>query len=381
MYKWLLGTGLVLIPLFTVAGEGSTWPKLYLALAFSLALFLMACFQGTLGRVSNVWLLLFMAYIPVSLFFAPRLNLPLNGVVFSSPWLWQSALFVLVFFLLYVSITGQKFTAYDIYPLFQAVVWLGVVLSLFIFAQKMGLDQWFSLTSHINAAHVPSKVCGATLGHPLYAGTFLAIMVPLSVYLRRWVAAVIIVTAIIVTQSQMAIVSLVMSMFSYLAFTSKKRLILLTILGVCLSACLVFLYFTSPKVKAFVGDSGRFTTWETVVKNFNAPPVKEVKKTYAITGAGLGSFPVMFHKTHGGHWLHAHNEYLEITYEIGIAGLLLLIMAFIGVFKGMNFTEYHACLYACIVASMVTAIGLFNWHFGPHLFYTITMIGLTEVEG
>jgi O-antigen ligase len=289
-----------------------------------------------------------------------------------------------------VSVIGQKygdiaFLRKDgcVRPLLDVIIFTASVISAYIIIQFLGYDQFFKVVPFYGS--VPNGACGGTLGHPLFVGTFLAMAIPSAIYRRKYVHLALIAFSICLTVSQMSICALVCCVLAYYALTSKKRLVWCVLTGVIIAVLSVFAYFKYDKVRYFVGDGARFSTWTNIVKDLNTSPLEGIKKAYPMTGNGIGSFPVMYHNKYKGEniakMLHADGEYFELLYEIGIIGFLLLVMAFVSLFRKHRFTEYSAFVYSSLIASMVGAFGVYSWHLGAHIFYTLFFIGLAESGG
>jgi O-antigen ligase len=148
----------------------------------------------------------------------------------------------------------------------------------------------------------------------------LAILQPLffKKSLENILSLILIWLLIILTGSATGLVAGIAVVLFWLWFKSKK--LSLVFLGVsCCSLITLFLFKSS-----FFYNSDRFRVWGLVFKAI---------KDKFITGLGLGSYGVSKIGDTGIHWQHTHNEYLQIVFEVGVIGLVLIIWCIWDYFK------------------------------------------------
>jgi O-antigen ligase len=104
--------------------------------------------------------------------------------------------------------------------------------------------------------------------------------------------------------------------------------------------------------------------WKLAFENF---------KTKAITGYGMGSFALMKYNTSSSHWRHAHNEYYQIAFELGIIGLLLLLWCIWEYFRIFKTFRTDLTDRLAVMFSGFCLLGLFT--FNAHL-WQIAAIGM-----
>ena len=96
--------GLVTIPFLLIPGYDTREPKMALALTVALAAGLVAIYQGKLRPFRNKWILIFLAYLLLSIRFAPTL---ITAKV-PNLWSWKPAFEMLTFALLVMTVAGLK---------------------------------------------------------------------------------------------------------------------------------------------------------------------------------------------------------------------------------------------------------------------------------
>jgi len=393
MQRLLLGLGIAIIPFFSIGGFDSRDPKMMLSMVISLCLILTAVYYGRIGKCLNKWLLALLVYIPLCHFLAysetNRMVLAVGKKTVSIPiligwipvqnfWIWKPMLIIFVFFLLYLSIKNL-----DLVQHLNIMVCVGGLLAVYGIVQYFNIDQFFMLSA---AQHADNPRVAATLGQPTLLATFLAMLLPLSVYFRKWVCFALMAVVIVITKSQMALGASVVSLLLYLAFSGRKQLVLAVLLA-CVIGTLAFQY------KPRVGDGDRFRNWKMIVADIKGTEdiqntrlnrvLKQdmvYKNKYSLTGRGLGSFKYLFHRKHslgkGKEYFEAHNEPLELTYCIGIIGLLLYLLAWFTEFRlNFAFSERKLAIMSALIAVNLCSLGLFVFHLGAHCFYTVVLLG------
>jgi O-antigen ligase len=177
--------------------------------------------------------------------------------------------------------------------------------------------------------------------------------------------------------------AMAVSLLFYFAVNSKRHLIIaVSTMIIAISA-----YAFICPIKATVNDSGRLAAWQAIAKDMIRPGT-EVK--YPITGIGTGSFGYTFHIKHSQHktnklFFQAHNDYLELFWNTGLAGLALFLCAMFYVWK-QNFSikavlsstanQYRMALLSSFLCISLCAGGTFVFQIGTTIFYTILIVGL-----
>ena len=164
--------------------------------------------------------------------------------------------------------------------------------------------------------------------------------------------AAIIMTAIILTMSRGGLLSVFAMAIVYLY---RFRLRMKALIPVAVMALLLMaapsLFFQRLFSAVDSGGAGRTDIWKAGFVAF---------QHYPIFGAGLGNFPAAFDRFAGeaprfeGYGRGSHNIYLGVSVELGIIGLLLLLLALRQQLRGRQFSSvpspWHAAI-ACEAAA------------------------------
>jgi len=381
MIKLIIGSGLILIPFFVMGGFDSRQPKLYLAIVLSLILSLNSFHKGLFKPFKNVWCFLFLSFIPINFLMSPNLGVRLFNMSVGPFWILQSFLFILIFFLAHISVKSITFKRDDVAFLLKIMSWVGVIMASYSLVQFMGFEQFF--TPRKEDIYNISNACG-TMGNRLLLASFIAMIIPISIYLKKYVHALIMFIVVFICNSQIVGTALIVSMMFLVG--TKHRLLAITM--ACLLVISAFIlgigYFNSPGIKSFIGGgngSNRFPAWKQMVDDLREPITLDngVKKKFALTGFGLGSFKYLFHTRHPkfSRFYEAHNEYLEILWTVGFIGLgIFLMILYTLVRQSFPLDRLNAHLLASFICISVCAGGMFVWHNGAILFYVIVITGL-----
>lgn len=149
----------------------------------------------------------------------------------------------------------------------------------------------------------------------LLAG-YLIMILPLTLTIEKkekWIFLALISTALLLTRSLGAFLSLFMGFFIYFCLEGKigKRRItfLWGILIVIIIGFILRTWGQEPHTQPFFSSLMRFNYWRDTLEIINAHP---------LTGVGLGNFNLLQSR-------YAHNSYLQICAEMGIPALLSFI--------------------------------------------------------
>jgi len=289
-----------------------------------------------------------------------------------------------VFMAFLVTVSSINFTKRKINNLFTAMIWCGVIMAGLVCFQSLHIMQFFE---HLFGTY---GNMGGTLGNPTLVGPYLGIIIPLALYKKRYLAAILMTYSLIATCSNVALVGFIVSMCFYFATKSKKLFITIFLLLSIATTTVVVGYVTSQKVRELIPDNQRFLMLTHALEDVRNPVMKDSngdrsKKVYTVTGLGMGSFKYLFHAFHNNGFLFLHNEYGQIIYELGILGFILFMCALLyvfvtnfsikRVFRGAE-TRYKRALMSSLVCSCVCAAGIFIWQFGTTIFFSLVIVGL-----
>ena len=403
MVKILLYVGLVITPFYELLAKALPYvvaippdtrvAKLFLAMWFALMIGVAACFSGELRPCRNKWLLLLLVYIPLNISLSPPFDIELNGVLTPSYWVWKPFVLTLCFFLMFMAVQSLNITRRNLETLFKVMVWCGFVMSCYVLIQDFGWEQFYDIRTggkdNILFHAVTKPMTVGTLGNSTIVSPYIAMLIPLALHLRKYFMAVVMILAVCLTWSMVAVISMVLSLAVYALLTWRsKGLIVILILALVSSAGLSwwrfldYKHFTKVSSKA-ISNNGRFSVWKTsieLLKDEKFGAKNKTKQTY--TGIGLGSYPFLITPKTGDKFSQAHNEYIETLVTLGPIGLALLLAA-IGYMLRNAFFAYLSyadgevaallCSFICIA---VAAFGTFVWQLAPHNFYTVLIAGL-----
>ena len=389
MIKRLIVAGLVTIPFLTLQGYNTRIPKMGLALGIALAIGLIAIFQGKLKSFKNKPLLILIFFLLISVYFSPKPDITLLGLNVSNFWVWKPMFYISVFFLMLVTVSSLELSKEDIKLILNVMVWVGFIMALYCIVQSLNIEQFFTLNTKVAATiHTPKNIIGGTLGHPTIVSPFIAMIIPIALYLKKRIKALIKFIAVCLTCSQVAIGAMLVSLVFYCATMRRKWLVGGCILLISASAILGVGYFKSPQIKAFVKPSGRFGTWKQVVTDIKSPINKEGNR-YGLTGFGPGSFRYVFPVKHKSIMHQVHNDPLEIAFNTGIIGLGLFLWAIFYIFQ-INFSfkriwkgepdKYRMALLSSFLCILLCSLGTFVFQLNPHIFYTLIIVGFLNQE-
>jgi hypothetical protein len=369
--------GLAITPFVVIPSLDTREPKMAIALVFALILGLVGIYQGLLKPFKNKYLLILLGFLFVNILLCPKPNIPYADMNIGSFWIWQPFTYILIFFLMLVTISSIQFSEAQKVKIFKVMSWVGLVMSVYAILQFFKIDQFYSLSSIREAQLTPSGRIGGTLGNPTILAPFLVMIIPICLYLKKYWFAGIIGIVVLLTQSQVAIGAMIVSLVFLQSLKDKKTAIRIGVLSLILLVLSVTAYFQNDKVKSFVGDSGRFAQWQQIIKDVNSPLIKEFKVSYPYTGRGIGSFKYIYHLKNKNIFHQAHNEYLEVFYNTGLIGLGLFLMFLWTIIKGDFFQDRERkFLLTSFIGIAVCAGGTFVWQLGSHLFYTVVILGL-----
>jgi putative inorganic carbon (hco3(-)) transporter len=92
----------------------------------------------------------------------------------------------------------------------------------------------------------------------------------------------------------------------------------------------------------------------------------ELPLSWYLHGVGLGGFEAMFKQIQPGHltfWLdYAHSDVLQWLVEMGLVGVILLLVVIAGLIRAAHLSTERVALYAGLAALSLVSLGDFSWH-------------------
>jgi len=189
--------------------------------------------------------------------------------------------------------------------------------ALFLFLCLLVIMQGIGKDTLLNFKHATPAIT-STIGNKMIASSFMCILAPfLIINPLNWIALFIIS---FITASSGAVMALSMGLGTLLWVGVKKLrwVIVAVILGALLVAAL------SGDIKTFFSKAGRGPVWAKTVELCVKRPL----------GYGIGTYHVLFpymcgaeirDQAPGQEWNTSHNDFLQVLYETGFPGLVLLL--------------------------------------------------------
>ena len=377
--NWLIKLGLIATPYFIIAGRDIRDIKLDVAGVFALAIGLSTIYSHGLKPQKNKWLMFFIWAACSSYLIAPACPVSMYGIDITLFWVWKPMYYFIVFGLMIFSVSSIEFTYVRIQSLLRWMSWCGFVMACYTILQYFKLDQIFQTCTDGTYGHMAGFI-----GNPTHVSPYIAMIIPICLYLRRRIMTVVMVVAVCLTTSSVAIIAMGVSILCYFVFQTKKlrRNILLIVLGMCVLGA-VWTYLPTElaiKVKdtGIISDNQRFLYWGQALNDLRIPQLEGSKQIFPLTGMGLGTYKYLFHFQHQNSFFQAHNEYVELTYNLGLIGLGLFFGA-IAMFFKRNFNikdKLRMALFASFICVAITAGGAFIWQIGTTAWYTCLVVGL-----
>ena len=383
MITRIMCIALIVVPYITIIGQDIRELKFQLAIGFGLGLTLLHLSKNKLEPVNNKPALAFLFYLWIATMLAPWPGITLAGMNIGYFWAWKPLYTITIMFFFMCSISSWKLEKKDVDLMLKVMVWAGAIMGAYVLLQGLYLDQFFELNEK-SMPHEQWRLAG-TIGHPSFVATWMAMIVPIALYKKMKWQATVIILAVLMTLSMTGIGAMCAGLFFWFASKGRKQLLFTIIILISLCGITTYAYKSYPQVREHVTGSGRFYQWPIVAKDINSSLCKEEQAKFPLTGRGMGSFYYVYHTEHKNRFYQAHNEYLELAYNVGILGVGLFVLAILRMF-GLNIkrlpgNEYRQALLASFFSIATAAGALFVWQLGAHVFYTVFIVGLLHAKG
>lgn|SRR3990167_4457118 len=387
MFITLLCLGLIASAFAFIPGVDIRELQMTLASFFALSLGAVELYRNGFRPFKNKWVIIFLLYLPISVFIAPAPSITLVGINVTNFWSWQPIMNILIYSFMVFAISSHEFSKSELLIAIKTVVWCGFFMAFYVTLQRLDMDQFFM--RNVDPSHGPSASYAGFIGNPTLVAPYIAMTVPFMIYLKKWWMIPVALGGVIFPESQMAYGGLFGGLAFLVGSKGKFRFVLMAVISFLVAAFLVVGYFNSPTVKKFITDHERFEIWSVIAKDVKNPIAKDVKNSYPLTGRGIGSFKFVHHVEHQNSFHQAHNDYLELTYGCGLAGLFFVFAAILkmirenfSVFQVFRFGEekLKSTLLASFVTIALTAFGTFVWQIGASIYLTCVLIGLLHNE-
>jgi len=399
--KFLLAFGLALAPFIFSHTMDSRLPKEMFCLTVALSIVLVCIYQGQWKPFKNKWFLLLVWFVLLSIHCAPVLwdysmihyKTPTSFQMFRnftiSEWHYKPLAYSLIYGLLLISVASIDFSEWDLRMAVSIMAFAGFIMGAYVLVQYIGgLDQFFKIASvdqNARIRDVTQPLLFGTLGNSTIVSAFIAMAIPLALYLRKWIWAIVMCVAVVLTESKMAIGSMAVSSVVYVFWRYKPSLILSLVFFSVLSFGIY--QYTAGKggVISYIAsnDSARIGNWKDALTELKGKQDK-TGRPFAITGLGPGSYRNVYVVKSGSIFEQAHNDPLELLICLGIVGFTLfglslweLIKRVFSLFKYKFLNDglviALSCSFLCI---FLDSLGSFPFQIHPILFYTIVIVGI-----
>lgn len=332
---------------------------------------LLVFYGGYFKPVKNKLLIAFLLLLPISVFLSPKPIFIVLGENIYNFWVWKTIVFFIIFSLFIHSVYSLELSKEDIDRFLKVIFYCGFIMSCYMALQALKLDQFYYPLIKHEGEMPPAASIGGTLGHPTIVSPFVALCLPIALYFKKYLHAVLMGLMVLMTKSDIAIGAMAITLsFIYL----DKRIFA----GLLIALAIVFLFMYS---KGKINDNGRFDNWKQIITDMRNPLVKTRPEKYSLTGMSPGSFFYTYHTRHNQKkeaFYQAHNEYLEVFYDMGLSGLVILLCGIFGIIKeNINRTSrYRKYLLGSLVCVCICAGGTFTWHIAPIALFSCFIAGL-----
>ena len=413
----LLKIGIVLLPFYellarlfpyaTVHTPDTRIAKSFIGIWISLAIGVFAFYSGEIRKCTNIWILFFLLFIPLNIHMAPQYHFNINGVDSPNYWVWKPFVMYLSYFIMFMYVQSLNITKDIINDIFSTMVWCGFIMSVYVIVQNLGWEQFFDIRLGDSFRSVTKPATVGTLGNSTLISPFIAMIIPIALYLKRitctipyhnrpiftissWIVVPTLIYAVIASQSNMAIGAMVVSLIFYSCLRWKMRAVFAIYLALMLSFSVLngMRHLNPQKFNAIktqlTTTSGRVKVWKDIIRISKEEKLgSSVKTRHPFTGTGIGSYQVLIQKLTETIFGQAHNDYLQILVTMGMGGLVLFLMSILYMLRSAMYAfidEFNKpeiialfCSFLCI---SLAAGGTFVWQIAPIIFLTVIIVGL-----
>ena len=391
MQRLLIILGLVIIPFYEIflkvlpfvksIAPDSRCTKEAIALVFALSIGLLAVFQGTLKPFKNKYFLIIPVFLLFNIIMAPHIDMFINNIESGDFYFWKPFAEVLCFSLMIIAISSIEINFDEI---LKIMVICGTVMASYMILQSLGFDQFWNVKPESVLAKVRNCAVGGNLGQYTIVASFIVMMVPLAMYLKKYWCALIITTATIITTSAMAILSIFLVWIISIFYLYKELRRPMIILCIIMAIVFPFLLFKNESLrdKIILRMDGRYEVWKQTLHDIKYGQIPSIKERFPYTGIGLGRFGYLFQQVHNVWFQQAHNDILEFIYDCGFIGGFLLLGGIVYMLL-MTMTNLSPICFS-IILSFITvffcSLGSFPFQLGAHQFYSAVLVGLLHNE-
>lgn len=396
--KRVINFAVFTIPFFVIKGMDTRTPKEFLCLCLCLLIVLLGAHLREVRPFANRFLIMVVGFQFLSFRLAPAIKINFYGEEWLNIWSYQAILNVCLFAAVIAVISGIRFRKREVNKLLFWMALCGFLMSLYVFVQAAGWDQFFIKMTEIKNPDIgwlTAPVIVGTLGNSTIVSPFIGMTIPLAWYLGRTFWACCMFFAVFLTQSKMGIGSAVIGLTFYFIilnwFILKRKFISILTASFLIFSCIggLMWYINSPTQWNYEGkfmDNGRLANWKMAYADWNSPPLKNDPHKFTMTGFGPGTYGALYQVRNKSRWGQLHNEFGEVGYNNGIIGLGLFLAfwgsIYAGAWRGARLKGPDTTLILSLISSYtiisLDALGSLPWQIAPTLFYTLVIIGLLQ---
>lgn len=294
-------------------GQG-LWASLWIGLLFGLSIFTGQKKLTTGNKPLAAWLILTFIWVLWSLTKGIMVNKQYNLALFLP-------MLHILSIVLFCFSANNTWSRSFIERLMKAIAISASVLVAYGLCQAVGFDPIFK---DLDASKKTHEVVGL-IGNPSHFGIYLAVILPIfwairtsHSYLTQLGIWSLLIILLFRNASVSGILSATLASIVWWLYHNKKAAIGI---GSLLVLAITLLYFNdvadAASIRMIMTDSGRLATWEALSKLIGKSP---------LFGLGPGALSFISQSFTGPltGWRHAHNEFLQLTIEQGLAGLAIL---------------------------------------------------------
>ena len=277
----------------------------------------------------NKYLSLFASWVLITIFFNWHLPFTLtfnNRQALNVGTLGSTIHFLLGLWATFIALS--YFEREDFEKIAKAICFSAVLVTVFGIMQVVGLDPFGQIAKYNHSNHF-----SACLDNPNIVGNYLCLSLPFFFIFKEkkyLFGGLLVILGIFLAKSTLVFICTLVGICFYAFFTYRKSIIVKSAITVLIVLLLLFCFTNKSFLKLESGFDGRLDVWQQSI---------EIIKENPLFGQGLGSFRAyeMKHRQVSTTCLVLHNDWLERVVEIGVLGLVLLVLIVIRSFRNFDY--------------------------------------------
>ena len=260
----------------------------------------------------------------------------------------------------------------------KVICWLCGIFSCYALLQWCGIDQIFGASDIKFMNKQPNKMqlMVTFMSNKFLTGCFLAMTAPLCLMFKNYKYKIIYglsFLAICLTDTTTPLIAFIFSLVAYLIFFKRFKILSgLIVLGG------IFLWWLTTIRVDFLSGTGRIPLWKNIITIM-------IERDLGFLGNGIGSFGRNFSmdKLMA---LSAHNEFIQMFWEGGIALLIIFVAYMIHLmirsvkYLKSNYSTLFICYVCALLSSLVVAFNGFPLRIAPLALFMVLYITSLETQ-